>query len=198
MSSNNIFWQQSIVTKSDRQKLYKHKSFVLWFTGLSASGKSTIARELEKQLIANNIKAYVLDGDNIRHGLNKDLGFSSTDRTENIRRIGEVSKLLVDAGLVTITSFISPFAKDRAMVRQIFADKEFIEVYIYCPIGVCELRDPKGLYKLVRQGKIDEFTGIDSPYEPPVNPEIIIETNNSSVEESVNRIYSYLLTNNLI
>jgi adenylylsulfate kinase len=190
--STNITWHEASVNKEGRRKQFGHHSFVLWFTGLSGSGKSTVANAAAKALFDQGLNPYVLDGDNIRHGLNKDLGFSEEDRTENIRRIGEVSKLFVDSGQIVITAFISPFIKDRELVRELLEADEFIEVYIKCPVDECEKRDPKGLYEKARKGIIRDFTGIDSPYEEPVNPEIIVETNKYTVEESVDQILKHL------
>lgn len=190
--ANNITWHQSTVSKRDRQLINGHKSCVLWFTGLSGSGKSTLANAVDHELYKQGISSYVLDGDNIRHGLNKDLSFGNNDRKENIRRIGEVAKLFVDSGLIVSSAFISPFREDRALVRSMFEQQEFIEIFLNCPIQVCESRDPKGLYKKARQGEITYFTGITSPYEIPDHPEIIIETNYTSVEQSIVQILSYL------
>ncbi|WP_010529518.1 adenylyl-sulfate kinase [Lentibacillus jeotgali] len=190
--SKNIVWHDSIVTKQDRQEIKKHKSAVLWFTGLSGSGKSTISVSLEKELHELGVHTYRLDGDNVRHGLNKNLGFSPEDRTENIRRIGEVANLMVDAGLVTLTAFISPYREDRDRVRALLEDNEFIEVYVKCSIEACEERDPKGLYQKARAGGIQGFTGIDAPYEEPVKPEVTVETDKQSLEESVQVIIKYL------
>jgi adenylylsulfate kinase len=190
--ANNITWHQSTVSKRDRQLINGHKSCVLWFTGLSGSGKSTLANAVDYELYKQGISSYVLDGDNIRHGLNKDLSFGNNDRKENIRRIGEVAKLFVDSGLIVSSAFISPFREDRALVRSMFEQQEFIEIFLNCPIQVCESRDPKGLYKKARQGEITDFTGITSPYEIPDLPEIIIETNYTSVEQSIVQILSYL------
>jgi adenylylsulfate kinase len=189
---NNISWHQSTVSKRDRQLLNGHKSCVLWFTGLSGSGKSTLANAMDHELYKQGIRSYVLDGDNIRHGLNKDLSFGNNDRKENIRRIGEVAKLFVDSGFIVSSAFISPFREDRALVRSLLEKQEFIEIFLKCPIEVCEGRDPKGLYKKARQGKIADFTGITSPYEIPDHPEIITETNHTSIEQSVQQIFSYL------
>ncbi|KTT82434.1 MULTISPECIES: adenylyl-sulfate kinase [Mammaliicoccus] len=194
-ASTNITWHDSEVTKAQRQERNGHKSVVIWFTGLSGSGKSTISVALEKALFEQNITSYRLDGDNIRHGLNQNLGFSPEDRKENIRRIGEVGKLMVDAGVVTMTAFISPYEEDRNTVRDILEDGEFIEVYTKCSLDECESRDPKGLYKKARSGEIKEFTGINAPYEEPSNPEIVIDTENESVEESVEKIVAYLKEN---
>ncbi|MGK9045384.1 adenylyl-sulfate kinase [Mammaliicoccus vitulinus] len=191
-ASTNITWHDSEVTKEQRQEKNGHKSVVIWFTGLSGSGKSTISVALEKALFDQQITSYRLDGDNIRHGLNQNLGFSPEDRKENIRRIGEVGKLMVDAGVVTMTAFISPYEEDRNIVRNILEDGEFIEVFTKCSLDECESRDPKGLYKKARSGEIKEFTGINAPYEEPSNPEIVIDTEHESIEESVNKIVSYL------
>lgn len=196
--STNITWHEASLSKDSRRKQFGHHSFVLWFTGLSGSGKSTVANAAAKALFDQGLNPYVLDGDNIRHGLNKDLGFSEEDRTENIRRIGEVSKLFVDSGQIVLTAFISPFIKDRELVRDLLEADEFIEVYIKCPVDECEKRDPKGLYEKARKGLIRDFTGIDSPYEEPVNPEIVVETDKYSVEESVEHIVQYLKTKGYI
>lgn len=192
VKSQNITWHDSEVTKSERQEKNGHKSVVLWFTGLSGSGKSTISVALENALFERGVRSYRLDGDNIRHGLNNNLGFSPEDRKENIRRIGEVSKLLSDAGLITLTAFISPYREDRDHVREILEDGEFIEVYTKASVAACEERDPKQLYKKARAGEIKNFTGIDAPYEAPENPEIIVDTEESSVEEAVEQIIQYL------
>lgn len=188
----NVVWHTSSVSKKARQKLNGHKSGVLWLTGLSGSGKSTLANALQAKLHAQGVRCYVLDGDNIRHGLNRDLGFSPEDRAENIRRIAEVAKLFVDAGLIVLTAFISPFREDRALARKLVGEDEFVEVYVKCPLEECERRDPKGLYKKARQGAIPEFTGISSPYEEPLTPEVTVETNRLSLEESVAQIMTYL------
>ncbi|QHS23443.1 adenylyl-sulfate kinase [Virgibacillus sp. MSP4-1] len=190
--SENIVWHDSKVTKEERQKLNGHKSAVLWFTGLSGSGKSTVSVELEKELYKQGVHTYRLDGDNVRHGLNKNLGFSPEDRKENIRRIGEVAKLMVDAGLFTLTAFISPYREDRDAVRELLDDGEFIEVFVKASVEACEARDPKGLYKKARAGEIKGFTGIDAPYEEPESPEITVETDQQSLEESVQKIVEYL------
>ncbi|MBI5973026.1 adenylyl-sulfate kinase [Staphylococcus caledonicus] len=190
--SSHITWHDSEVTKADRQHQNGHKSVVIWFTGLSGSGKSTISVALEKSLFEQGKHSYRLDGDNVRHGLNKNLGFSPEDRKENIRRIGEVSKLLVDAGTIAITAFISPYRQDRDDVRAILEEGEFIEVYTECSVEECEKRDPKGLYEKARSGEIKEFTGISAPYEAPNHPEITINTEQQSVEASVEHILNYL------
>lgn len=190
--ATNITWHASTVSKSHRHRKNGHGSCVLWFTGLSGSGKSTIANAVSSELYRKEINEYVLDGDNIRHGLNKDLGFSDHDRTENIRRIGEVAKLFVDSGAIVTTAFISPFRSDRDQVRAIFEEGEFIEVFVDCPIEECEKRDPKQLYAKARRGEIKDFTGIDSPYEAPENPEITVRSDLLTVEEAVTQIFSYL------
>ncbi|KRG09462.1 adenylyl-sulfate kinase [Lederbergia galactosidilytica] len=194
----NIIWHESEVSKENRQKLKHHKSAIIWFTGLSGAGKSTISSALEKELFSKSIHTYRLDGDNIRHGLNKDLGFKQEDRQENIRRIGEVSKLLVDAGLLTLTAFISPYRTDRDLVRGMVETDEMIEVYVKASLETCEARDPKGLYEKARRGEIKDFTGIDAPYEEPINPEIVLDTNNIGVKESVAIIVEYLQSNGYI
>lgn len=191
----NVYWQNSLIIKQDRAIKFGHKSFCVWFTGLSGSGKSTIAHVVEKKLFEKGKHVYVLDGDNIRHGLNKDLGFSPQDRTENIRRIGEAAKLFVDAGFIILCAFISPYKADRNNVRKLFPDNDFIEVYVKADIKTCEQRDTKGLYKKARQGDIKEFTGISAPYEPPVKPEIIIDTTiEPDVDLNADRIIKFLKT----
>ncbi|WP_188698405.1 adenylyl-sulfate kinase [Pullulanibacillus camelliae] len=190
--SENIVWHNAKVSKEDRRKLNGHKSAILWFTGLSGAGKSTVSVEVEKKLHQMGIRTYVLDGDNIRHGLNKNLGFTPEDRKENIRRIGEVSKLFVDAGVFTLTAFISPYQEDRDMVREMVEQNEFIEIYVQCDIEECEKRDPKGLYAKARKGEIKNFTGIDAPYEAPDHPELIIENDRQSIEASADQVIDYL------
>ncbi|WP_181346825.1 adenylyl-sulfate kinase [Thalassobacillus sp. CUG 92003] len=192
MKSSNITWHDSKVTKEDRQNQKKHKSPVLWFTGLSGSGKSTLSVEVEKALFELNIHSYRLDGDNVRHGLNNNLGFSPEDRTENIRRVSEVAKLMNDAGILTLTAFISPYRNDRNSARDRFEDGEFIEIYTKCSLDEAEKRDPKGLYKKARSGEIKGFTGIDAPYEEPENAELTIETDKLSLEDSVRQVIAYL------
>jgi len=193
MKENNIVRFDGYVKRKDRNKVYGHKSGVVWFTGLSASGKSTIAHTLEKVLFEKGIKVYVFDGDNIRHGLNSDLGFSPKDRRENLRRIAEVSKLFVDAGLIVLACFISPYKKDREYIKQIIGKEDFIEIYVKCPVEVCEKRDPKGFYKKAKAGIIKGYTGIDAPYEEPENPDLIIESDKLSPEESANKVYEFLV-----
>lgn len=197
-ASTNIVWHESEVTKAERQRAKRHKSAVLWFTGLSASGKSTISVALETALHQRAIHTYRLDGDNVRFGLNKNLGFSPEDRTENIRRIGEVSKLMIDAGIMTLTAFISPYREDRQQVRELLEPGEFIEVYVKASLASCEERDPKGLYKKARSGEIKGFTGIDAPYEEPENPEIVIDTDQLDIPEAVDLIVAYLSDNHYI
>ena len=190
--SSNIVWHDHHVTKAERSSNKNQKSCILWFTGLSGSGKSTVANAVEVKLLELNKHTYLLDGDNIRMGLNKGLGFSDEDRIENIRRIGEVSKLFVDAGSIVLTAFISPFQKERDAVRSLVEDNEFIEVFIDTPLEVCESRDPKGLYKKARNGEIPNFTGISSPYESPTEPEIHILNDNISIEDVAHQIIDYL------
>lgn len=191
-AASNVVWQQYSITKEHRHQLNKHKSFVVWFTGLPASGKSTLSNVLECRLHEMGIRTYLLDGDNVRQGLCKDLGFSEDDRKENIRRVAEVAKLFVDAGIVVITAFISPYRADREMARRLFKPGEFIEVYVKCPLHECERRDPKGLYRKARSGKISNFTGITAPYEEPDEPEIVVETNKINLEQAINKILGHL------
>jgi len=186
------------ISKENRQELKGHKSCILWYTGLSGSGKSTVANKVEEMMFDMGLHTYILDGDNVRMGLNKGLGFSDEDRKENIRRIGEVSKLFIDAGVIVGTAFISPFRSDRDMVRSIVKEGEFIEIYVNTPLDVCEQRDPKGLYKKARAGEIKQFTGIDSPYEAPEKPEINLLTANRSVEECAQEVINWLQQNNYI
>ncbi len=190
--ATNIKWHHGKITKEDRAKLLNQKGATIWLTGLSGSGKSTIAVELEHALIENKHQAYILDGDNIRHGLNKNLGFSPEDRKENIRRIGEVAKLFTEANIITIAAFVSPYREDRDNVRKLLEDGAFIEVYVKCSVEVCEERDTKGLYKKARTGEVKDFTGISAPYEEPLNPELTIDSSTLSVEESAREILNYL------
>ncbi len=192
MTKSFVIPQIHKINKEDRNKLAGNRSFVIWFTGLSGSGKSTLANFLEQKFYEKGILTYILDGDNIRFGLNKDLDFSDDGRKENIRRIGEVAKLMTDAGIVVLTAFISPFREDRKTVRELLDKNDFIEIYVKCDLKVCEERDVKGLYSKARTGEIKDFTGIDSPYEEPENPEFVIDTTENSIEESVDRIYTYL------
>lgn len=196
--ASNITWHAHRVTKAERARQKRQRPCILWFTGLSGSGKSTLANALEARLFELGYHTYVLDGDNVRHGLNKNLGFSPEDRTENIRRIGEVAKLFVDAGVIVLTAFISPYRDDRQMVRNLLADDEFVEIFLDTPLSVCEARDPKGLYKKARAGEIKNFTGIDAPYEPPLNCEVTLNTAEGSVEETVERLFSWLKAQNII
>ncbi len=195
MKEKHVTWHEGNVTKQDREKMKLHKGAVLWFTGLSGSGKSTISVELENALHAAGVHTYRLDGDNVRHGLNADLGFSDADRIENMRRIGEVSRLFVDAGIMTLAAFISPFQQERDKIRGLFNEKEFIEIYVKASVETCENRDPKGLYAKARKGEIRQFTGIDAPYEAPVSPEFTIDTEKETIEEAVQSIKSFLVKN---
>ena len=188
----NIVWHHQSVSKLDKQRQKGHKPVLLWYTGLSGSGKSTIANAVEILLFELGCHTYLLDGDNVRMGLNKGLTFSDEDRVENIRRISEVAKLFVDAGLIVSTAFISPFADDRAKARSIFNQHEFIEVFIDTPIEICEQRDPKGLYKKARKGDISNFTGISSDFDVPLNPEIHVQTHNKTIEQCAQQIIDYL------
>lgn len=190
--TSNIVWHQSRVSKDQRSLQKRQSPCILWFTGLSGSGKSTLANALEQKLFELNHHTYLLDGDNVRHGLNRDLGFSDADRIENIRRIGELSALFVDAGLLVLTAFISPFRAERRMVRELVGPEEFVEIHVATPLSTCEQRDPKGLYRKARAGEIRNFTGIDSDYEVPESPELVIDTLLLSVDESVSRIIDYL------
>lgn len=197
-ADNNLTWHDHKITKLERAKQKKQRPFLLWLTGLSGSGKSTIANALEHELFSMDQHSYILDGDNVRHGLNKDLGFSDADRVENIRRIAEMSKLFVDAGMIVVTAFISPFRAERQLARDLLAEGEFVEVFVKAPLDVCEERDPKGLYKKARQGEIKNFTGIDSPYEEPENPELVLDNAANTVEENVAKIIEYLKAKELI
>ena len=191
--SNNIFKFDVAIQKDQRAQQNKHKPCVVWLTGLSGSGKSTIANALELQLFAQGFKTYILDGDNVRRGLSQDLGFLDADRAENIRRIAEVAKLMADAGLVVIVAFISPFISERNFARNIIANKEFVEVYVDTPIEICEARDPKGLYKKARSGQLKNFTGIDSEYQPPENPEVTVRSVNKTPKKCADQVLKYLL-----
>lgn len=189
--SSNVVWHQDTVTRQDREKLLEQKGIVLWFTGLSGSGKSSLANQLGKRLYQKKKLTYILDGDNIRHGVNGDLGFSEEDRKENIRRVGEIAKLFADAGFITLVCLISPFREERERVRGIVGT-DFVEIFVDCPLNICEERDPKNLYKKARIGEIKEFTGISSPYEPPENPEVTVKTDRQSQEECVETILQHL------
>ncbi len=196
--ATNITWHHGALTKEDRENFLNQKGVVIWYTGLPSSGKSTIAHAVEDELFRRGHLSYVLDGDNIRHGLNKNLGFSPEDREENIRRIGEVAKLFAHAGLMTMTAFISPYRKDRDRARSLLKDGEFIEVFVKVSLEEAEKRDPKGLYKKARAGEVKEFTGISAPYEEPLHPELVIDTNALDLEESKNMVIRYLEEKNII
>lgn len=195
---NDITWHHQLVSKQDRWLRNSHRSALVWITGLSASGKSTVANELEHALFQRRINTFVLDGDNVRHGLNRDLGFSPDDRRENLRRVGEVAKLLVEAGILTIAAFISPYGADRERIRGLFQPGEFIETWCKCDLAVCEQRDPKGLYRKARAGQLPEFTGVSAPYEEPAAPEVLIQTDRLTVAESVEKIVAYLREHQVI
>lgn len=196
--SSNIVWHEASITKEERHTQNKHRSFILWFTGLSASGKSSVANAFARRLFDRGNQAFVLDGDNVRHGLNKDLGFDEAGRKENIRRIGEVSKLFVENGQIVLTAFISPYREDRQVVRALVEEGEFIEVYVRCSVETCEQRDPKGLYKKARNAEIQNFTGISAPYEEPGNPEIILDTELNSIEVCVDQLTDILTSKGYI
>ena len=198
MSADNLHFHKHRVSRELKEIRNNHKSRVIWFTGLSGSGKSTVANATEKLLHDRGLQTYILDGDNIRLGLNKDLGFSPQDRTENIRRITEVAKLFADSGSIVLTAFISPYKEDRNSARQIIGDEDFIEVFVSADVSVCESRDPKGLYKKARAGEIKGFTGIDAPYEEPINPELVVETDKYDVLECANQVIDYLVKKNII
>jgi adenylylsulfate kinase len=198
ITNENTVWHEPTIYRTHRELMNGHKSAILWFTGLSGSGKSTLSHALEDVLHQNKVRTYVLDGDNIRRGLCKDLGFSDEDRTENIRRIGEVSKLMMEAGVIVLTAFISPFRKDRQIVRDLVSDGEFVEVHCSAPIEVCESRDVKGLYKKARDGEIAEFTGISSPYEKPEKPDIQLNTDEESIDTCVAKLLDFLYQQNII
>jgi adenylylsulfate kinase len=195
----NVFWQETKVSREEREEARGHRGFVLWFTGLSASGKTTLAALTEERLHRRGHATFMLDGDNVRHGLNSDLGFSPEDRDENIRRVGEVAKLFVESGAIVTTSFISPYREVRQAIREnMTRDDDFVEVFVDCPLEVCEERDPKGLYAQARAGEIDNFTGIDAPYEEPRDPEIVVRTHREEPGESMERILGYLRENGYI
>ncbi|HET8730916.1 MAG TPA: adenylyl-sulfate kinase [Moraxellaceae bacterium] len=191
MNNAHVVWQKPTVTRAMRERRNGHRAVTLWFTGLSGAGKSTLSHALEQRLFELGCNTFVFDGDNVRHGLCRDLGFSEADRTENIRRIGEVARLANAAGTIALTAFISPFRKDRDLVRASLPEGDFIEVYVKCPLEECERRDVKGLYKKARAGQIAEFTGISSPYEPPENPEVVIDTSRQSLDVSVGQLVAF-------
>lgn len=197
-NSNNLTWFKSLVSRRDRERLHGHRGAVLWFTGLSASGKSTIAHFVERELHRQGCSTYVFDGDNVRHGLCSDLAFSPEDRRENIRRIGEMVKLFVDAGIIVLTAFISPGGKERNSVRSLFSDSNFFEIYVDCPVEVCESRDQKGIYGRARKGEIKNFTGISASYEVPQNPDLIIRSDELSVEEAAACVLELIRENKII
>ena len=192
-SAANVVWHHTHCTAVDRARIKQQRPVCIWLTGLSASGKSTLANALEAQLLDLGRHTYLLDGDNVRHGLNKDLGMSDADRAENIRRVGEVARLMNDAGLIAITAFISPFREDRDKVRALFAPGDFFEVFVDTPLAVCEQRDPKGMYRKARAGQISGFTGIDSPYDAPLNAELCIDTQDKSVAQCVDEMLAFLM-----
>lgn len=196
--STNITWHKPLVTQVDRERKNRHKGIVLWLTGLPSSGKSTLAHEVERRLFEMGCNSYVLDGDNIRHGLNKNLGFSPEDRKENIRRIGEVARLFADAGVIAITAFISPYLEDRAQARALNRQGSFIEVYCKCSINECEKRDAKGLWQKARKGEVKEFTGVSAPYEEPETPEIVVETDKCDLEKCALHVIGYLAVKNIV
>ena len=196
--ATNVTWHEHKVTREDRQKLNGHRGAVLWFTGLSGCGKSTIANAVDQLLHEQGVHTFVLDGDNIRMGLNKNLGFSPEDRTENIRRIGEVAKLFADAATIVSTAFISPYKADRDMVREVLPEGEFVEILVQASLETCESRDPKGLYKKARAGEIPNFTGISAPYESPENPEIVLDSDNKGIEELAQEVIAWLKANGFL
>lgn len=196
--SSNTVWHEPTVTRARRESLNGHKGLILWFTGLSGAGKSTIAHAAEERLHQMGCRTFVLDGDNVRHGLCRDLGFSMEDRTENIRRIGEMSRLFLEAGIITLTAFISPFRADRQQVRSLVEEGDFMEIFCKCPLDVCEDRDVKGLYRMARAGKISEFTGISSPYEAPENPELVLDTDAHTIDECVDLLVAELTRRGII
>jgi adenylylsulfate kinase len=198
MSEKNLVWHQATITREARQLQNKHKSAIVWFTGLSGAGKSTLAHAVEDRLYKMGCKTFVLDGDNVRHGLCSDLSFSNKDREENIRRVGEAAKLFLESGVIVLTAFISPFRSDRERVRNLVLHGDFMEVYCKCSLEICESRDVKGMYKKAREGKIPEFTGISSPYEEPYNPELAVETGSLSIDESVSMVMALLAERGVI
>jgi len=198
IKSTGVVWHHATVTRARREQLNEHKSVVLWFTGLSGSGKSTLAHSVEERLHQMGCRTFVLDGDNVRHGLCGDLGFSEQDRVENIRRVGEVAKLILEAGVISLTAFISPFRSDREKVRSLFPHGDFLEIYCRCPLEICEARDVKGLYKRARVGEVKNFTGISSPYEEPAVPELIVDTGRLSLDASVDLVLNLLRARGVI
>jgi adenylylsulfate kinase len=197
-SATNVVWHHATVTRARREEMNGHKSAILWFTGLSGAGKSTLAHAVEERLHQQGCRTFVMDGDNVRHGLCADLGFSEADRRENIRRIGEAAKLFLEAGVIVLTAFISPFHADRARVRGLVPHGEFLEIHCRCPLEVCETRDVKGLYKRARAGEIADFTGISSPYETPAAPELVVDTAELSLEDSVAKVIGMLVERGIV
>lgn len=195
---SNLRWHESLVSRAQREQRNRHKSVILWFTGLSGAGKSTLAHAVELELYRQGCSTFVFDGDNVRHGLCADLGFSPEDRAENIRRIGEMSKLFVEAGIIALTAFISPFRADRDRVRGLVAPEDFIEIYCRCPLDICEQRDVKGLYAKARQGLVPNFTGISSPYEAPENPELVVDTGIQSLADCTEQVLTLLRNRDVI
>jgi len=191
-NNNNVVWHKVLVTRQMRESLNGHKSIVLWFTGLPSSGKSTIAHVLEKMLHDMGLKTYTFDGDNVRHGLCSDLGFSPEDRAENLRRIGEMIKLFLDAGIIALAAFVSPLKEDREKVKKIVGKENFVEIYCRCPVEVCKLRDPKSMYKKAETGEIKYYTGVSAPYEEPENPDIVLDTHLFSIEECIEKVFNYI------
>lgn len=196
--ATNITWHSGEVSAGDRERLLGHGAACLWLTGLSGSGKSTLARRVEKRLVERGVLAYVLDGDNVRHGLNRDLGFGPEQRAENIRRIAEVARLFVDAGAIVLTAFISPYREDRASARALLPEGRFVEIHVATPLSVCEARDPKGLYRRARAGEIRDFTGLDAPYEPPDAPELIVDTSEADLDVCADRVIAHLEARGLL
>lgn len=196
--SSNVVWHNATVTRKRREKMNEHGSVILWFTGLSGAGKSSLAHAVEEELHQLGCRTFVFDGDNVRHGLCADLGFSTEDRVENIRRVGEMAKLFIEAGVIALTAFISPFQSDRERVRSLVPHGDFLEIYCHCPLEICEQRDVKGLYQRARDGKIKDFTGISSPYEDPLDPELIVETGTLSMKESVAQVMQLLLDRGIV
>ena len=198
MNSSNVVYHRATVTRNRRQKLNKHRSVIIWFTGLSGSGKSTLAHAVEEELHQDGCRTFVFDGDNVRHGLCANLSFSAEDRHENIRRIGEMAKLFIEAGVIALTAFISPFKADRERVRALVPENDFIEIYCNSPLAVCEERDVKGLYKKARRGEIKNYTGISSPYEEPEHPDLVLDTANETVETNVEKVLELLEERHII
>lgn len=198
MKDNYVIWHDGYIKRANRNHLNKHKSGLIWFTGLSASGKSTIAHSVEKKLFEQGVRSYVLDGDNVRHGINADLGFSREDREENLRRIVELSKLFIDAGMLVLAAFISPYKKDRGYIRSQFEGDNFLEIYVKCSVEECEKRDPKGQYKKAKAGIIKEYTGVSAPYEEPENPDLVIDTEKLDLRNSVLQVLEFLEKKNFV